>query len=865
MSRTRVPALRKRGMLACTAVCLAYLLCADGPLSLYAQTGIIATNGAFSMQAYPVRSAMSIDGRLDEAAWQEAKAISGFLQSEPVEGADATQESQVRVLYGPNNVYIGAMLFDDEAAGIQQTLGRRDDINRADWLIVSIDSYFDRKTAYVFGVNAAGIQFDAIRTGRGGGRGMDRSWDAIWASNTRVTDEGWLVEMRIPYSMLRFAGAGTQTWGIHFERHMPRRGEQVQWPLVRSSQRNNQVANYGYLQGLDGIAPRRNVQVRPYTVSRLQTEEHPDRPGEIATSRGADVGGDLKIGLGSSITLDATINPDFGQVESDPAELNLTAFETFFSERRPFFVEGTQIYEFGLGAGGPGGGGNLLYTRRIGAEAPIIGAAKVSGRTAGGMSFGVLGASTGNKFNPQRQYGVLRLSQQFPSLSSIGGVITGLYGPELDGRRRSLAGGADWDLRFRGNSYGLNGFASFTHRRGSISGTSPETGMAAALMGAKRQGTFRYDLAASLFDDQFNPNDVGRLRRNNYLSVDGGIDYQINGNQPFGPFQRGFIGINSGQQWSYVDGLNLGLDMRLFSRWVTKRYQQLGFDFSLENPFGAYDLFETRGLGPRAQPVSIELGSEFQTDERRAWQVEPEVSLAFEEDGGTIYSLSIRGSVDVGSRLTLMADVEGEWEDDVVAWSSNESFRRDEEGWSIGTEANAPNNLSRDDFVGFGDREHLDNVFSHIEPFDVDGHYYVPLFGARDTRSMDFTLRSSITFTRNLSLQVYGQLFAARGRYSAFQVLQDRNTLLPLASFPKRDDFAFSSAQATTVVRWEYRPGSTLYLVWTHGRRAENELNPLAPWGASPYNTPLDTQIADTFDIIPDNAFLIKVNYTFLR
>ncbi len=854
--------------------CLLFLLLAGASDALLAQTRQIDIGTRPTLQAHHVQAPVSVDGRLNETAWRQAEAVSAFMQSEPEEGAPASQKTEVRVLYGPSNVYIGAFLFDDEASGIQQTLGRRDDFNRADWFVISLDSYFDQKSAYVFGVNAAGVQYDAIRTGGGGpGRGMDESWNAVWTSNVQVTSEGWVVEIRIPYSMLRFARANTQSWGIHFERRMPRRGEQVQWPLVRRAERNNQVANYGILEGLDGLAPRRNVQVQPYTVSRLRTEENPDQPGEIARDGSVDAGGDLKIGLGSNITLDATINPDFGQVDADPAELNLTAFETFFSERRPFFVEGAQIYEFRIGQGGPGGGGNLLYTRRIGAETPIIGATKLSGRTARGLSFGVLGAMTGDDFNPGRQYGVARLSQQFQSLSSIGGILTVFNGSEDDMGPRSLAGGADWDLRFRNNTYSLSGLASFTHRRWSEGNQAQETGVAASLRGAKRQGSFRYDLTANLLDDKYNPNDVGRLRRNNFLSLDTGIDYQVNDNKPFGSFQRGFIGFNTGHQWSYLDGLYLGTDLRFFSRWTLRSFRGFGVDFSVDYPFGGYDLFETRGLGPRAQPRAVEFGGEFQTDDRRTWQVEPEASLTFMDDGGREFELSVRGNWDVGSRLALMADIEAEWESDVIAWSSNETFLRGEEGWWIGIEAGAPDDLGPDYYVPIEDQGGLDNIFSRINPFInteghyfiTDRHYYVSIFGVRDTRSIDFTLRGSITFTRNLSLQIYGQLFVARGRYADFQILQDRDTLVPVESFPKRDDFAFSSFQSNTVLRWEYRPGSTLFLVWTHGRRAEDELNPLAPWGASPYNTPMDRQIADAFNIIPNNVFLIKLNYTFLR
>ena len=307
------------------------------------------------------------------------------------------------------------------------------------------------------------------------------------------------------------------------------------------------------------------------------------------------------------------------------------------------------------------------------------------------------------------------------------------------------------------------------------------------------------------------------------------------------------------------------MDMRLFSRWTTRNFQDLGFDFSVESPFGGYDLFETRGLWPRALPGAVQVGGEFRTDERRPWQVGPELGVTFQEDGGREYQLEVSGNWTVGSRLSLLGEVEAEWEDDVVAWSSNEPFMRGDRGWMIGSENSSPDELGPDDYVAFDDEGLLGSILEAAEPFDGEGRYFVPVFGARDTRSLDFTVRSTVTFTPRLSLQFYCQLFLARGRYEQFRILRDRDTMLPFDPFPKRDDFAFSNVQVNTVLRWEYRPGSVLYLVWTQGRRAENELNPLAPWGASPYNTPMGRQVSDAFDIIPSNVFLVKLNYTFLR
>ena len=822
------------------------------------------TSETLRLNAAPVEDAIALDGRLDEAAWMQAEPISSFRQFEPLEGAPATQRTEVRVLYGDNNLYVGATLYDDDPDAIEQSLGRRDDYNRADWFLVSIDSYLDRKTAYTFGLNAAGVQFDAIYTGDNGGggsnapRGMDESWDAIWYSDVRVTDQGWTVEMRIPYSMLRFSEAASQTWGVHFRRRIPRLGEQAEWPLVPRTERENLVSRFGLLQGIAGVAPRRNVQARPYTVTRVQTQENPDVPGEPVRDGGVDVGGDVKVGLGPNVTLDATINPDFGQVESDPAILNLTAFEAFFDERRPFFVEGIQIYEFSAGPG------RLLYTRRIGAESRIIGAAKLSGRTASGLSFGLLSATTGDQFDPTRHYGVARASQQIGAFSSAGGILTVFDGALLgaDGRRRSLAGGADWDVRLLGNRYGIEGFASVTHRRATLDDLDPETGFAGKVWLRKRQGAWTGFVGGDVFSDRFNPNDVGQLRENNFLALLVSVEHEINGGRPFGPFLRASAEAFNIQQFAYRDGLNLGQSLEIGSRWVLRGFQQIELGAAVEHPFGGYDLYETRGLGPWAKPFAVQVGAEIQTDERRSWEVEPEFGLLFQEGGGRGYAAGLRGNWNVGTRLSLEGNLEGEWEKNYVAWSSNETFLRTDEGWLIGQSAGLldPDPVG---FVPFDDAGRLATLLDGVAPFDA-ARFYVPVFGARDTRSLDLTLRGTVTFMPNLSLQLYSQLFLARGRYNRFQLLQNPDALAPFDAFPKRDEFAFNSLLSNVVLRWEYRPGSALFFVWSHNRRADDALNPLAPWGPSPFDRPLGEQVAETFRLFPGNVFLVKLNYTFL-
>lgn len=318
------------------------------------------------------------------------------------------------------------------------------------------------------------------------------------------------------------------------------------------------------------------------------------------------------------------------------------------------------------------------------------------------------------------------------------------------------------------------------------------------------------------------------------------------------------------QQLAYREGLNLGLSYDLESTWPLHTFQQIGLRLSAEYPFGGYDLYETRGLGPWAQPASIQIGGEFETDDRRAWEVEPEVDVALHDDGGRTYTAGLRGNWNIGSRLTLSANIEAEWENDVTAWTSNETFARTGTGWAIGRKSTAPDQLEPGDLELLPDQNRLDAILADVDPFGAGSQYYVPVFGGRDTRSLDLTVRSSITFSPGISLQFYGQLFGARGRYTDFHILQDRDTLEPFPTFPKRDAFSLSSLQVNTVLRWEYRPGSTLYLVWTQGRQEDDRLSPLAPWGPSPYQVPTGRQLAETFSIFPRNVFLIKLDYTFL-
>lgn len=809
------------------------------------------------LTASPATGSITIDGVLDESAWAQASVATDFMQYSPDEGAPATQRSDVRILYGQNSLYISAYLYDTDPTEIRRILGRRDEFNQADWFIASIDSYYDRKTAYNFAVSAAGVQADGVysgsRFGSGGGGGFDfdTSWDAVWRSAVRQVEDGWIVELRIPYSMLRFPHSSVQRWGINFRRVIPRLSEIDDWVLIpRAERRSGVVAQYGTLEGIIDIQPHRNYQITPYTVTSLRSEE-----GDIANtavrSTNLDVGGDVKVGLSTNLTLDATINPDFGQVDADPAELNLTAFETFFRERRPFFTEGVQIFQFELDRGG-----SLLYTRRIGARAPILGAAKLSGRTGRGTSIGFFGATTGDNFRPDNNYGVGRVQQQIGELSNIGAMSTFFAGEG----RQSWAGGMNWDMRLSDNRYKFDGQISGTSR---TDDGELERGFALAAGFDRQRSLWNLASGFTMVSGGFNPNDVGRLRQNDYINFFGGTSHQINRGRPFGPFQRASAFLYMGSGYSYRDRLHNGFGFFFNSDWTTKGFHEIELGSRSDYLVGGYDVTETRGLDPRARPWELNVDIGFTTDTRKRWQLNPEFEIGIYGDGGRTYETSLEAEWVAGSRLDLSLEVGVGLEDDVTEWASNEAFTFLNGVWQI-SESSRTNPGNVDDWRVMSASGPAQQVFANRSPWNEHGDHYIPVFGLRNTNTADITLRSNITLTPTLSIQFYGQLFAARGGYGKYSLLQDRDTLVPVDEFPKQYDFAYNNFQTNTVLRWEYQPGSTLYLVWSQSRSNSDRLDAFDLMSRSPFDQRTGRQLTDTFEAFPTNVLLLKFSYKFL-
>ena len=372
----------------------------DGFLCVAVLLAITVTDaGAQSIQAVRVIDSPRLDGRLTEAVWHTAPAITNLTQREPNEGAPAIENTEVRFAYDDDALYVGARMFSGDPKAIRALVTRRDREGSSEQIVISLDSYHDRRTAYTFSVTPAGVRIDYYhKTDSESDR--DSDWNPVWEAATDIDSLGWSAELRIPFNQLRFSPGDMQEWGVNVVRRVPDRNEQSYWALVRRTE-TGWSSRMGALTGIRAIRPPRRVELLPYVAADSRIAAVTDRanPFQHAYANAARVGGDLKMGLGPNLTLDVTLNPDFGQVEGDPAVVNLSAYEIFFDERRPFFLEGSDLfsqrglfYSRRIGAAPPGSA-NADYVQRL-PNSTILGAAKLTGRLPSGLAVSALAAVT---------------------------------------------------------------------------------------------------------------------------------------------------------------------------------------------------------------------------------------------------------------------------------------------------------------------------------------------------------------------------------------------------------------------------------------------------------------------------------------
>ncbi len=833
--------------------------------------------------AAPASPVPTLDGSLDDAAWAAAAPIGDFVQRQPEEGRPATQRTEVRFLYGPDALWIGARMYDDAPSRIQAPVARRDDDAQADQILVSLDTYRDRLTAYTFGVTASGVRLDRFHASDREDD-ADEGWDPVWEARARVDSLGWTAEMRIPWSQLRFTDAAAQVWGVDVKRWIPARNEWDYWVLVPTDE-IGWASRFGTLEGIRDIDSGRRVEFLPYAAAEatFRDDADPADPFHGPRNATARVGADVKMGLGPSLTLQGTVNPDFGQVEADPAVVNLSAYEVQFDEKRPFFTEGADVFD----VPGPA----YFYSRRIGAPPPgriaadyvdrpatstILGSAKVTGRIDPRTGVGALAAvtaeedaryvdSTGDVASaivaPRTLYGVGRIRRQLGASGSTAGVILSAMhrsmatgsplAAQLD--RDAVAGGVDGTLRVGGGAWVLGGNVGFSTVAGDsaamlrrqlssarywqrpdasyLSVDPARTRMSGLTGGAfvqKNNGHWIGSAQVSTATPGFEINDVGILSNADVIDANARFGYQQT--RP-GPFLRTWqVTASKEEGWNY-GGVHTWNSVRSDAALTFPNFWRLDMT-------GWVDMRHDDPWATRGGPI-LQIGQAWVTIARLGSNPASPTSwygrayYGESETGELTYRLSGSLGVRPGPRWQLSV-------------TPNYLFSR-------------------------SPRQYLATLPGG--PAATFGQRYV--FGFIDQTEVSATLRLTLAFTPDLTLQIYAEPFAGAGRAyrpgelttaggrglrfygqapgtsvrrsgSDFVVTDGAETFDVPAP-----DYTLRSLRSNAVLRWEWRPGSTLYLVWQEDRHAFGDVGRRADFA----------DFFRTFGTTGDHRVAVKVNY----
>jgi hypothetical protein len=432
------------------------LACLAAPMGAAAQQNGIDYNTARNDRRLPATRATSditLDGRLDEPAWQNAPVARNFIQNDPKEGQPATFDTEVRMVYDEDALYIGLFAHDPQPSGIIINELRKDfNTGNGDSFQVVIDTFKDERNGYQFATNPAGAKWDAQMSNEG--RESNSNWDGVWDVSARIAEDGWYAELRIPFRTLKFSPATEQTWGVNFQRRLRRFNENSYWSPLPRIHGLSRVSMAGTVEGLQGIQPGNNFRIKPYGLVSSSSVAGRANEGDF------DAGFDVKYGVTSGLTWDFTVNTDFSQVEADEQQINLTRFNLFFPEKRDFFLENSGIFQFGVGTAGGGGGGGgrqnpsqdmiLFFSRQIGLSPtgnaiPILGGTRLTGRAAG-FSIGALNIQQQKEGPlPATNYTALRLRRDVLAQSDIGMMF---LNKETTGPHFNRVVGADANFRF---------------------------------------------------------------------------------------------------------------------------------------------------------------------------------------------------------------------------------------------------------------------------------------------------------------------------------------------------------------------------------------------------------------------------------
>ena len=841
-----------------SAAALALLI----PAAAHAQTPASAAAPAARKEIRAVRvegRAPAVDGRLDDAAWQAAPVLSDFVQKQPVEGGEPTERTEVRFVYDDAALYVAARMFKQDPNSIQAPVSRRDNRNQAEHIWISLDTYLDRRTAYSFGVTAAGTRMDWYHA-TDAEDDVDLSFDPVWQAEVQRDSLGWTAEMRIPFSQLRFNAGDVQTWGLNIDRWNPATQEDVFWIPVPTQERA-WASRFGTLSGIRGIRPSRRAELLPYVASSGSFSASPGtgNPFDDGSTFDGRIGADFKMGVGPNLTLEGTVNPDFGQVEADPAQVNLSAYEAYFDERRPFFIEGRQL----LAGSGP----EYFYSRRIGSipdrafalspagefvdwprNSTILGAAKLTGRLTGGTSLGALAAvtddasargfdTTAREFGsvlvaPRTGYAVGRVQQEFGAHQSTAGLLVTAVHRDMDAlsplaellHRDALAGGGDWNLRFKGGEYSVSGYAGFSYvagdslalrrtQRSSVhyfqrpdadhveyatrTSLSGYTGRLAISRNNGRHWLWTASLSGR--SPGFEINDAGFMGRAD--EAFGYLNLRYRETRPGNVFRNYDIGVSSENTWNFGRTRTFSA-LRTDMRFTWKNFWRTTVIGWIDFPSQSDAL--TRG-GPLARMgqgwrMIVSGGS----PSSRRMSVSAQTSVGGGEDGAAYLLYYASLSVRPGPRW--QASIEPLWR------------RMTDPRQFVGSLPDGPE--------------------------ATYGRRYT--FASVDQSIFSAATRLNYLFTPDLSLEFYMEPFAANARYESFGQLRAPRSGeldgLGEGRLLSRDgehffvtdedgngdgqpdhaliaqDFNVRSFRSNAVLRWEWRPGSTMYLVWQRDR-----------------------------------------------
>lgn len=836
-----------------------------------------------------------IDGLMNDSCWSKVPWGDDFVQTQPYENKAPSQKTVFKILYDDDNLYVFIRAFDTDPDKISRRISRRDNFD-GDMVEINIDSYYDQQTAFSFTAMASGAKGDEAITQDG--NDWDDSWNPVWYLKTSIDDKGWCAEMRIPFSQLRFGNKEEHIWGIQLMRHIFRLEERSTWQFIPKGSPGS-VHLFGELHGIKNIKPKRQIELMPYTVARTERfAKEEGNPFMTGKKNAFSAGLDGKAAITNDLTLDFSINPDFGQVEADPSEVNLTAFETYFSERRPLFVEGKNIYQFqpsntivihNMGAD------NLFYSRRIGrsphyypdlqdgeyADVPeattILGAMKLSGKTKDGLSIGVLESLTSGEkatidnsgvrrkeaVEPLTNYFVGRVQQDFDKgETTLGGMLTSVNrdvnSPTLNFLPNSAyTGGLDFSHSWKDRTWYFSGNIEFSYLKGSqeamlaaqqssaryfqrpdasyVSVDSSRTSLSGYggtfKFGRSSKKRLQFETSLIVRSPGLEFNDIGYMRYSDVIHHGSWVAYYMR--DPFSIFNNFYLNTN---YWMYWD----------FSGKLLSKFANTNFNAQFKNRWRLNGNF-TRG----SKNISNNL---------------LRGGPSFKMPGSTEGSLNI--STDNSKKVRVYAG-------NYHGFGDLQSFKI-HEYWA-GIFIRPTNALSvwlEPDFTK------SNRVMQYVSSEESSaGARYI--FAELDQKTTFFTFRLNYTFSPELSLEYYGQPFVSAGKYSHFKRVtnsqanrfSDRYHSFSASELSYDDaessyvvteagnngysfsnpDYNFRQFRSNFVLRWEYSPGSALFLVWSQGRTSTAEN------GHFNYSS----DMGDLFGVQPHNVFLIKFSYWF--